>query len=239
QKRPVLGDVSNLSEREIKEAYRLEERLFVVRVPRESELAGAEIARSRFGDVFDFRLLGLFREGKLTIIPEGSESIQGGDLLLVQGGAEDLDVLRGFQELEIEQDTRTSAVALETERLGMIEAIPDPRSTLVGRTIGEIGFREKYGLELAAIWRKGGALRTNLDRLVLQLGDAMLFVGTRERLQQLTRDPDFVVLTSLGQTVVDSRKAPIAGAIIVGVVVAVLIGWLPIHVAALIGATLM
>src|SRR5690606_12440122 len=175
----------------------------------------------------------------LTIIPEGSESIQGGDLLLVQGGAEDLDVLRGFQGLEIEQDTRTSAVTLETERLGMIEAIPDPRSTLVGRTIGEIGFREKYGLELAAIWRKGEALRTNLDRLVLQLGDAMLFVGTRERLQQLTRDPDFVVLTSLGQTVVDSRKAPIAGAIIVGVVVAVLIGWLPIHVAALIGATLM
>src|SRR5690606_5487704 len=71
QKRPVLGEVSELSEREIKEAYRLEERLFVVRVPRESELAGAEISRSRFGDVFDFRLLGLFREGKLTIIPEG------------------------------------------------------------------------------------------------------------------------------------------------------------------------
>ena len=239
QKRPVLGDVSELSEREIKEAYRLEERLFVVRVPRESDLAGAEIARSRFGDVFDFRLLGLFREGKLTIIPEGTESIQGGDLLLVQGGDEDLDVLRGFQELEIEQDTRTSAVALETERLGMIEAIPDPRSTLVGKTIGEIGFREKYGLELAAVWRKGEALRTNLDRLVLQLGDAMLFVGTRERLQQLTRDSDFVVLTSLGQTAVDSRKAPIAGAIMAGVVLVVLIGWLPIHVAALIGATLM
>src|SRR5690606_29389870 len=108
-----------------------------------------------------------------------------------------------------------------------------------GKTIGEIGFREKYGLELAAVWRKGEALRTNLDRLVLQLGDALLFVGTRDRLQQLTRDSDFVVLTSLGQLSVDSRKAPIAGAIMAGVVAAVLIGWLPIHVAALIGATLM
>jgi di/tricarboxylate transporter len=237
QRRPILGDVSEVTEREIKETYRIEERLFVVRVPRDSDLAGSEIARSRFGDVFDFRLLGLFRDGKLTIMPEPSESIQGGDLLLVQGGAEDLGVLRGFQELEIEHDRR--ATPLASERLGMIEAIPDPRSTLVGRSIGELGFREKYGLELAAVWRKGSAIRTNLDRLKLQLGDALLLVGTRERLQMLGRDSDFVVLTALGQSYVDSGKAPIAGAIMLGVIVAVLVGWLPIHIAALIGATLM
>jgi di/tricarboxylate transporter len=157
----------------------------------------------------------------------------------VQGGSEDLDVLRGFQELEIERDSRTSTTAVEAERLGMIEATPDPRSSLVGRSIGEIGFRERFGLELAAVWRKGNATRTNLDRLVLQLGDALLLVGTRERLQALGRDPDFVILTPLGQRFVDSAKAPIAGAIMVGVVVSVLIGWLPIHLAALMGATLM
>lgn len=239
RRRPILGDVSEITEREIKETYRLEERLFVVRVPRDSELAGSEIARSRFGNVFDFRLLGLFRDGKLTIMPEPSESIQGGDLLLVQGGAEDLGVLRGFQELEIEHDRRATATALESERLGMIEAIPDPRSTLVGRAIGELGFREKYGLELAAVWRNRSAIRTNLDRLTLQLGDALLFVGTRERLQILGRDPDFVILTGLGQSYVDSGKAPIAGAIMAGVILSVLIGWLPIHIAALVGATLM
>jgi di/tricarboxylate transporter len=239
KRRPILGDVSEIDERAIMQTYRLEERLFVVRVPRDSDLAGSEIARSRFGDVFDFRLLGLFRDGKLTIMPQPSESIQGGDLLLVQGGAEDLGVLRGFQELEIEHDRRVTATALESERLGMIEATPDPRSPLVGRSIGDLGFREKYGLELAAIWRKGNAIRTNLDRLTLQLGDALLFVGTRERLQMLGRESDFVILTGLGQSYVDSGKAPIAGAIMVGVVVSVLIGWLPIHIAALIGATLM
>jgi di/tricarboxylate transporter len=239
KRRPILGDVNDIGEREIMQTYRLEERLFVVRVPRDSDLAGSEIARSRFGDVFDFRLLGLFRDGKLTIMPQPSESIQGGDLLLVQGGAEDLGVLRGFQELEIEHDRRATATALESERLGMIEATPDPRSALVGRSIGDLGFREKYGLELAAVWRKGNPIRTNLDRLTLQLGDALLFVGTRERLQMLGRDSDFVILTGLGQSYVDSGKAPIAGAIMVGVIVSVLIGWLPIHIAALIGATLM
>jgi di/tricarboxylate transporter len=239
KRRPILGDVNDVEEREIKEQYRLQERLFVVRVPRDSGLAGSAIARSRFGDVFDFRLLALFRGGKLTIMPEPSESIEGGDLLLVQGGADDLGVLRGFQELEIEHDRRATASALESERLGMIEATPDPRSALVGRSIGDLRFRERYGIELAAIWRKGKPVRTNLDRLKVELGDALLFVGTRERLQMLGRDADFVILTGLGQTYVDSGKAPIAGAIMAGVIVSVLIGWLPIHIAALIGATLM
>jgi di/tricarboxylate transporter len=239
KRRPILGDVSDLTEREIKELYRLEERMFVVRVPRESALAGDDLSRSRFGDAFDFRLLGIFRDGTLRIMPEATESIQGGDLLLIQGGHEDLAVLRGLQELEIEQDSRAASSVHEPERLGMIEATPDPRSGLVGRSMSDIGFREKYGLELAAVWRKGKAIRTNLDRLVLQLGDALLLVGTRERLQFLGRDPDFVILTPLGQRVVESRKAPIAGAIMLGVVAAVLVGWLPIHIAALMGATLM
>src|SRR5690606_39282488 len=58
-------------------------------------------------------------------------------------------------------------------------------------------------------------------------------------LQLLERDPDFLLLTPLGQRPVDTRKAPIAGAIMLGVVIAALVGWLPIYMAALIGATLM
>lgn len=230
---------STVDEERVSEVYRLHERLFVVRVPRESALAGAPISRGRFANAFDFRLLGIFREGELHILPDADESLEGGDLLLIQGGAEDLDVLRGLQQLAIEPDGRSSGNVLESDRLGMVEATLDPHSSLVGRSVADIGFREKHGLELAAVWRKGRALRTNLEELVLQLGDAMLLVGPREKLQFLERDPDFLILTSLSQRTIDRRKAPIGAAVMLGVVVSVLVGWLPIGVAALLGATLM
>src|SRR5690606_21291590 len=113
-----------------------------------------------------------------------------------------------------------------------------PRSRLVGQRVSDLAFRDKYGLELAAIWRKGEALRSDLEEQTIELGDALLLIGPRDKLQLLERDQDFLVLTALGQRPVDTSKAPVAGAILLGVVLAALLGWLPIYMAALIGATL-
>jgi len=233
-----FASTRKVGEQELRNVYRLQERIFVVRVPRDSTLAGSTLARSRFADAFDFRLLALFREGELTIMPEADLPLKGGDLLLIQGREEDLDVLRGLQELEIERDSQPAYNVLESDRLGVVEATLDPRSRLVGQRVADLAFREKYGLELAAIWRKGEALRSDLEEQTIELGDALLLIGPRDKLQLLERDQDFLVLTALGQRPVDTSKAPVAGAILLGVVLAALLGWLPIYMAALIGATL-
>jgi len=228
-----------VGEEELSETYRLQERIFVVRVPRESQLAGDTLMRSRLGDAFDFRLLALFREGELRIMPEPDQSLRSGDLLLIQGREEDLDVLRGLQELEVERGAPTNLHAFDSDRLSLLEATLDPRSSLAGRPISEVNFRDKYGLELVAVWRKGEAIRSNLDQLVLRLGDALLLLGPRERLGVLERDPEFLILTPVTQKPIDTARAPLAASIMLAVVVSVLTGWLPIYIAAVIGATLM
>jgi di/tricarboxylate transporter len=228
-----------ITEKEVSESYRLQERIFVVRVPRESQLAGDTLVRSRLGDAFDFRLLALFRDGELTIMPEPDSSLKGGDLLLLQGREEDLDVLRGLQELEFRPGAQLGLTGFESDRLSLLETTLDPRSSLVGRPASEVHFREKYGLELVAVWRKGEAIRSSLDRLVLQLGDALLLLGPRQQLAMIERDPDFLVLTPITQRHVDTAKAPLAAGIMFAVIFAVLIGWLPLYIAAVIGATLM
>ena len=233
-----FASTRRVGERELRNIYRLQERIFVVRVPRDSALAGSTLARSRFADAFDFRLLALFREGELKIMPEADLPLKGGDLLLIQGREEDLDVLRGLQELEIERDSQPAYNVLESDRLGVVEATLDPRSRFVGQRVADLAFRDKYGLELAAIWRKGEAIRTDLEEQTIELGDALLLIGPREKLQLLERDPDFLLLTALGPRPVDTSKAPVAAAIMLGVVLAALLGWLPIYMAALIGATL-
>ncbi|MEE8249390.1 MAG: SLC13 family permease, partial [Gammaproteobacteria bacterium] len=79
----------------------------------------------------------------------------------------------------------------------------------------------------------------NLDQLLLQFGDALLLLGPRQRLAVLERDPEFLVLTPVTHRSVDTAKAPLAGGIMLLVVLSVLTGWLPIYIAAVIGATLM
>jgi di/tricarboxylate transporter len=224
---------------DLTDVYRLQERIFVVRVPRESRLGGSTLAKSRIGDAFDFRIMATFREGNLQIMPEPDEVILGGDLLLIQGGPEDLDVLRGLQELNIREQLSPNLNVFESDRLATVEATLAPQSPLASKSVSDVNFREKYGLELVAIWRSGKPIRSDLDKQKLEFGDALLFVGPRQKLALLNDDPDLLVLTPVSVSVIDTRRAPLALLIMLSVVGAVLIGWLPISIAAVAGASVM
>ncbi|MCC5868621.1 MAG: SLC13 family permease [Gammaproteobacteria bacterium] len=235
---PDFAEPREVSEDELREVYRLQERVFVARVPQDSQLAGDTLSRSRLGDAFDFRMLALFREGELVIMPDPDQALRGGDLVLIQGRPDDVEVLRGLQELNAEETNVPVIGEFQSDRLAMMEATLDPRSTLVGKPVQDTNFRDRYGLELVGIWRNGNVIRSNLDQLKLTLGDALLLLGPKQRLQMLEQDADFLVLTSTGGTI-DARRAPLAAAIMAAVVAITLSGWMPIYIAAVTGASLM
>jgi di/tricarboxylate transporter len=219
--------------------YAADERLFVVRLPKDSDLVDVTLAKSRLADAFDFRVVAIFRDGKLRVMPTGAELLEPGDLLLIEGQPEDLDVLRGFQELKIDTRVPANIGAFDSERLTLLDATLDPRSRLAGKTVGELNFRERYGIELAGIEREGDPVTSDIATERLQIGDALLLLGPRDRLQLLASDSDFLTLTPLGQEPPDTRRAPLAAAIMLGVVVSVMLGYAPIAVAAVVGGTIM
>ena len=234
-----LEDVKVYTPEQLRETYQTDERMFVVRVPKDSDLAEETLKKSRLADVFDFRVIAIFRDGELNVMPNGDEVLRGGDLLLIEGQQNDLDVLRGMQELEIDTKVPGNLGTLETERLTLMDATLDPRTSLTGRTVGELNFRERYGIELAGIWREGTTVGTELADERLQVGDALLLLGPRDRLQLLSSDSDFLILTPLGQEPPDTRRAPLAAFIMMAVIGAVMAGYAPISIAAVIGGTIM
>jgi di/tricarboxylate transporter len=232
-------EVQILSGDELSDEYQADERIFVVRMPKFSELDDVTLRKSRLADVFDFRVVAIFRDGKLRVMPRGDELLSGGDLLLIEGQPEDLDVLRGLQELEIDTKVPPNLGALKSERLTLMDATLDPHSRLAGKTVGELNFRERYGIELAGIWREGETIGTDLADERLQIGDALLLLGPRDRLKLLDDDRDFLILTPLGRKPPDTRRAPLAALIMLGVVLSVMAGYAPIAVAAVVGGSIM
>ena len=238
---PDFTDVERYTPERLAEEYQTEERLFVVRVPQgqrpRRRNAGQEPASRSTCSIS--RVLAVFRDGELRVMPRGDEVLQGGDLLLIEGQESDLDVLRGMQELKIDTKVPANLGAFESDRLTLLDATLDPRSSLAGRTVGELNFRERYGIELAGIWRTGDTIGSELKDERLQIGDALLLLGPRDRLQLLSGDSDFLILTPLGQEPPDTRRAPLAAFIMACVVVSVMLGYFPISVAAVIGSTVM
>jgi len=224
---------------ELTDVYHLHERLMVMKVPENSGLIGMTLKESRLGDALGSRVLGILHGSNPINMPEPSETLQENDRLVVEGRLSDFEILDGLEKLEIDRRTRPDINKLVSGKIGLEEAILSPRSTLVGKTLRQLNFRDKYGLSVLAIWRRGQAHRSNLRDMALQFGDALLLLGPHNKIRMLGREPDFIVLTETAQEELRLDKMKISMLIMVGVLLPVFLGWVPIYIAAVVGAALM
>jgi di/tricarboxylate transporter len=224
---------------ELTDIYHLHERLMVMQVPPDSALVEKSLKESRLGDALGSRVLGILRGENPIIMPEPHEILQAEDRLVVEGRQRDFDHLRALEELEIERRTDTDVNKLVSGEAGLVEAILSPQTTLEGKTLRQINFREKFGLNVLALWRKGKAYRSNLRDMELRFGDALLLLGPRAKLQLLGREPDIIVLTETAQEELRTEKMKFSILIMVAVLLPVILGWVQIYIAAVVGAALM
>ncbi|WP_423928817.1 SLC13 family permease [Candidatus Palauibacter sp.] len=224
--------------------YGLQRWLMRLDIPEGSALHGQTLSESRLRRAFDLTILEIHRGGgsgdENIFLPQASDTLRSGDRLIVEGNQESYAVLNALQALE-PHDAPPSLTELESERVGFGEVTLAPSSNIVGKTLGEIFFRESYGLTLLSIWRGGRTIHSNirLGGTRLQFGDALLVYGGRKKIQLLARDPRFLVLTAELREVFRVGRAPLASAIMVGVILAASLNLLPVYIAALLGALLM
>ncbi len=230
----ILGTGSSAAE-----LYDLHERLLFVRIPDESSLVGQSLIESDLDDSYGLLVVTIFRGDEMLIAPAPETELASGDLLLVEGKPDNLAILRGLQGLVVRPGLDVQQVELETEMVGLVEAVLSPHTTLSGKTLREIQFREKFNLSVLAILREGHAYRSDPGNMPLQFGDAFLIYGSRAKFKMLSSEPDFIVLTGDIEEAPHREKAPLAMLIMAGVIISVLIGWLPIAIAAIAGSALM
>lgn len=238
---PDFSDVRKIGGEEASRRYRLERRLLQVVVPERSWLDGRRLDETRIRAALDLTVLEIRRDGERSLLPAGDTILQAGDRLFMEGREEDLDILEGIQGLEFEGGESLQPEDLESNTVGFAEITLSPRTTVVGRNLQDLGFRARYGLQVLAIERRGRVYHWNVKvrSLPLQFGDALLLYGRRSELAKLARDPDWLVLSAEVREAFRERKAPLAAALMAGMILSVSVGWLPIHIAAPLGALLM
>jgi len=224
---------------ELSRVYHLHDRLMLMRIPPDSVLVGRSLRDSRLGAALGSRVFGILRSGEPMIMPEPTETLRADDRLVVEGRRSDLEILKGLEELQVERRTDMDFYEMLSGELGVVEVVLSPHSSLSGMTLRQLSFREKYGLNILAIWRGGQAHYANLRDMALRFGDALLLTGPLDKLRLLGREPDFIVLTGTMQERHRIEKAKFSLSILAVVLLPVILGWVPIHIAAVVGAALM
>jgi di/tricarboxylate transporter len=220
----------------------LSNRLRQLRIPEASKLIGVTLNGSRLGDAADVQILCVVRRDGTAMIPTSADRFQAGDRLIVSGRQDIISILlmQGLEGVLVQDNTRLlDPSIIEDNQVGLVEVMLSPHSVLSGITLSKMNFREKYGLTVMAIWRKGKVRREGLRDMALQFGDALLLYGPWEKIHLLGAEPDFLVLTETAQEVPRQEKAKVALSIMAAVLFPVIMGWVPIYIAVVIGAAAM
>ncbi len=112
--------------------------------------------------------------------------------MVVVGGHTDDEDLSQFGLKQTEDPSWNGEFASEV--IDLVEVILAPRSEFAAKTLKEIDFRDKYGLNVLSIWRQGNVIREAVAEIPLELGDALLVQGLRNKIKLLRTDPNLLVL---------------------------------------------
>ncbi len=177
--------------------YRLEERLFELKVPKDSSIAGKSLAESSLGSGFGLNVIGIMRSTSSRITPHRDDRISVRDRLLVQGREEDVNRASETFGLEIKRKSSFQQNDFMSEEIGVAEAVLPPRSQYFGKKLKDIYLRERFGITVLAIWRGGKPIRARLGEEILELGDALLLRGAWNKLSMLSRTDEFFMVSGV------------------------------------------
>jgi di/tricarboxylate transporter len=91
-----------------------------------------------------------------------------------------------------------------------MEGIVGPTSRLVGFSLKELNFRQRFGVVILAVHRRGVNLRNKFEDVKLAFGDTLLVEGPVDRMTELFKEKDFVNLSKPKERPIRRAKAPIA-----------------------------
>ena len=187
------------------------------------------------GKEYDLTVLRILSSAGTIVEPRANTVLTSGDKLLVEGSGEDIVTLKDQNVVAFTGELPGQDLS---SVLPMAEVILLPGSPLVGRTLWGVNFRERYGLQVLGINRKGETLHHRISRTRLQVGDQLLLQGDQETLNSLSKDSNFRIVSAKLDLMPETEKAPAAMFIFAAVILLVSFKILSLPVAVMLGALL-
>jgi di/tricarboxylate transporter len=198
---------------------------------------GSPLIGTRVGDVALFK-----REGMRVIdVLRGEESLrrQFPEVTLAEG---DRVVLRTeMQELLGLKDSNKVALVdrVGSKRTTTVEALISPDCKLIGRSLGSLRLRRRYGVYPLAVHRRNQNIGRQLDEVVVRVGDTLLLEGAPEDIRRLAADVDIVDLNEPTDRPYKRGRAPLVIVVLGAIVFLAAIDAFPIQILAMLGVVVL
>ncbi len=199
-----------------------------VAVPEDSALIGQKVMEVDLFKRDSMRVIDVLRGDASLRRALGGVELQSGDRVVLRTPMSEVLALKDSKDLR--QVDKLSSVQTET-----VEVLITPGCQMIGRALGAMRLRRRYGVYVLAVHRRNQNIGRQLDDLVVQVGDTLLLEGAAADIQRLAMDMDLVDITQPSERAFRRKHAPIVVAVLAGVVGLSALKVAPIVILSLIG----
>ena len=202
-------------------------------IPPDSNLVGREVTGVQLFKREGVRLIDVLRgDESLRRNLKGVE-LQVGDRVVLRSHISELLSLQ--RDKSLKRVDQVSAVETTT-----VEVLITPGCKMVGRSLGSMRLRRRYGVYPLAVHRRNQNIgrQLQLDELVVRVGDTLLLEGAPEDIRRLAREMDMVDVATPSERAYRRSQAPIAILAILGIVGLAGLGVAPILMLAVMAVAL-
>ncbi|SEO44272.1 Di-and tricarboxylate transporter [Salinihabitans flavidus] len=200
-------------------------------IPPDSNLIGREVTGVQLFKRDGVRLVDVVR-GDLSLRRNlDGVTLEVGDRVVLRTRMTELLSLQ--RDKSLRRVDQVSAVETTT-----VEVLITPGCRMVGRRLGSMRLRRRYGVYPLAVHRRNQNIGRQLDELVVRVGDTLLLEGTPEDIQRLASDMDMVEVNKPTEREYRRRHAPIALLALIGLVALAGFGVAPIFLLAILAVAL-
>jgi di/tricarboxylate transporter len=210
-----------------------------VAVAFDGPLVGKSVGEAGLRELDRLYLVEIERDGSVVTAVPSEERLRGGDRLVFAGDTQAIsDVLRIHGIVPSVHDDEPSLSKDRAERR-LVEAALSPRSEVLGMTIRDARFRDRYGAVVLAVARGGERVSGNLGNIRLKTGDVLLLEARPAFVSRQRYAKDFLLINDLETDTPRHDRAYLSWGILLVLVGFAASGVLSMLNAALLGAALM
>lgn len=200
-------------------------------IPKDSNLVGREVKGIQLFKREGVRLIDVVRKDVSLRRDMGAVKLEVGDRVVLRTPMAELLSLQ--RDKSLRRMDQLSAVETTT-----VEVLITPDCKLVGRRLGEVRLRRRYGVYVLAVHRRDRNIGRQIDDLVVRVGDTLLLEGAPEEIQRLAQDMQMVDVSKPSARAFRRAHAPLAIAALAGIVILAALGVAPILALAIVAVAL-
>lgn len=199
-----------------------------VAVPEGSALIGRRVEEVDLFRRDNCRLIDVLRGDASLRRALSDVVLEAGDRVVLRTPMSEVLALQQSRELRLVD--KLSSVQTTT-----VEVLITPGCHMVGRSLGSMRLRRRYGVYPLAVHRRNQNIGRQLDDLVVQVGDTLLLEGAPADIQRLAAEMDMVDISTPSERPFRRRQAPLAVGVLLAIVVLSAVDVAPIVVLSLLG----